>query len=55
MSKAELPPPPLGAELRAAEPWELCSTPSTKPASISTAMRRWGGGGTNVPDPPRRQ
>ena len=44
--KGELrpPPPPARAELWPAEPWELCSTASTKEASIAADVRRWGGG-----------
>ena len=38
------PPPPPGAELRLAEPWELCSpTASTKNGSMAADVRRWGG------------
>ena len=36
--------PPPGAQLRPAEPWELCSTASTKEGSIAADLRRWGGG-----------
>ena len=42
MSEGAYPPPPLGADLRPSEPWELCSTASTKLASIASAVRRWG-------------
>ena len=43
--KGELtPPPPLGVELRLAEPWELCSTTaSAKEGSMAADVRRWGG------------
>ena len=44
--KGELRPPPPGAELRLAEPWELldCSTTaSTKEGSMAADVRRWGG------------
>ena len=43
--KGELhPPPPPGAELRLAEPWELCSpTASTKEGSMGADVRRLGG------------
>ena len=38
------PPPPLGAELRLAEPWELCSTTaSAKEGSMAADVRQWGG------------
>ena len=38
------PPPPPGAELRLAKPWELCSpTASTKEGSMAADVRRWGG------------
>ena len=37
-------PPPLGAELRLAESWELCSaTTSTKEGSMAADVRRRGG------------
>ena len=40
-------PPPPGAQLRLAEPWELCSpTASTKEGSMAADVRRRGGGGT---------
>ena len=42
--KGELPPPPPGADLRPAEPWDLCPTASTKEASIAADVRRGGGG-----------
>ena len=38
-------PPPPEAELRPADPWEVCSTASTKEASIAAAVRQRGGGG----------
>ena len=38
-------PPPPGADLRLAEPWELwCATASTKEGSMAADVRRWGGG-----------
>ena len=40
MSRTNLPPPPPEAELQPTEPWELCSTASTKLASIAAAARR---------------
>ena len=54
--KGELPPPPLGAELRPTVPWELCSTTASwKEASIAADVRPWGGGGNAGARPRGRQ